>query len=52
MKKVLIGLFLVASLGVLGAKNQTLDTANDVKKGKYFFRAFSITFLLFLKKGG
>ena len=36
MKKVLIGLFLVASLGVLGAKNQTLDTANDVKKGKYF----------------
>ena len=36
MKKVLIGLFLVASLSVLGAKNQTLDTANNVKKGKYF----------------
>ena len=36
MKKVLIGLFLVASLGVLGAKNQTSDTANNVKKGKYF----------------
>ncbi len=36
MKKVLIGLFLIASLSVLGAKNQTLDTANNVKKGKYF----------------
>ena len=36
MKKVLIGLFLVASLSVLGAKNQTPDTANYVKKGKYF----------------
>ena len=36
MKKVLIGLFLVASLSVLGAKNQTSDTANNVKKGKYF----------------
>ena len=38
MKKVLIGLFLVASLSVLGAKNQTLDIANYVKKGKYFLR--------------
>ena len=28
MKKVLIGLFLVASLSILGAKNQTSDTAN------------------------
>ena len=36
MKKVLIGLFLVASLSVLGAKNQTLDTANNVKYEKYF----------------
>jgi len=36
MKKVLIGLFLVASLSVLGAKNQTSDTANNVKYEKYF----------------
>jgi len=36
MKKVLIGLFLIASLSVLGAKNQISDTANNVKKGKYF----------------
>ena len=36
MKKVLIGLFLVASLSVLGTKNQTLDTANNVKYEKYF----------------
>ena len=36
MKKVLIGLFLVASLSILGAKNQTSDTANNVKYEKYF----------------
>ncbi len=35
MKKILIGLFLVASLSVLGAKNQTSNTANNVKYEKY-----------------
>ena len=35
MKKILIGLFLLASLSVLGAKNQTSNTANNVKYEKY-----------------
>lgn len=35
MKKILIGLFLVASLSVLGTKNQISNTANNVKYEKY-----------------
>lgn len=35
MKKVFIGLFLVASLSVLGTKNQISNTANNVKYEKY-----------------